>query len=40
MLTVTGGSGDSRQTDPLLHPRSISSRWAYILGGELLGGPS
>lgn len=26
--TVAGGSGDSRQTDPLLYPRSISSRWA------------
>jgi hypothetical protein len=32
LLTVAGGSGDSRQTDPLLHSRSISFRWArYIL---------
>jgi hypothetical protein len=28
MPIVASGSGDSRQTDPLLHSRSISYRWA------------
>jgi hypothetical protein len=28
--TVAGDSGDRRQSDQLLHPGSVSSRWALV----------